>query len=88
MLPALLDKENFMVLMQKQDVFKPTLRQLGTNTYLLGIKELIAGIKRRIGEFESSTYPYEDTLGKLLEDHTSGVIYNWGPVSILAQLRT
>jgi len=60
--------------------------QFGTDTYLRALKEILKGIEKRIRRLQdfNTRYAGEENVGKLLEEHTSGLIYNWGPVILLA----
>lgn len=84
-LPEILRDEKFSILKLQEDTLPPSLRQLGTNTYLLALQEIIRGIRSRLALPKESTYPYERALAELLNQHTSGIIYNWGPTFVLAQ---
>ncbi|KAF5979421.1 methyltransferase [Fusarium coicis] len=66
--------------------FKPGLIQMCTNTYLMALKEIFDGIKRTSSISGSSEIEACDVLlDKLICSRTDGMVYNWGPVSLLAR---
>ncbi|KAF4945087.1 hypothetical protein FGADI_12201 [Fusarium gaditjirri] len=66
--------------------FKPGLIQMCTNTYLMALKEIFAGIKRTSSIRDSAEIKACDTLlDKLICSRDDGIVYNWGPVSSLAR---
>ena len=86
-LPRSLAEEHFTIVQCTCDTFEHNLVQLCTDTYLLALKEILEGIKRmsphNIGDY--STCPSEVALGHLLASHNNGLVYNWGPIAVLAQ---
>lgn len=62
--------------------------QLCTNTYLMAIQEILHGIKRACPKsltlfITEQELALSDMTGKKAE----GIVYNWSPVSLLAQIR-
>lgn len=70
----------------EENPFAPGLIQIGTNTYLMALKEILAGIKRTGSCTDHTLFQScEKGLDKLITSRTDGLVYNWGPVSLLAQ---
>ncbi|RCI14843.1 hypothetical protein L249_6708 [Ophiocordyceps polyrhachis-furcata BCC 54312] len=90
-LSASLQRENLSIIKEKQDVFQKFTTQLCTKTYLLAMKEILEGIKQTRNEKETAeqlAMRGEEALARLTSEYYKGLIYNWGPVSILGQLST
>ncbi|KAG9250124.1 uncharacterized protein F5Z01DRAFT_753977 [Emericellopsis atlantica] len=86
-LPKSFELQGFEVKHAEHKVFQPSQVQLCTNTYLLALKEIIAGIKSTSSQVPGLNIgSHEEALAQLLENHTR-VVYNWGPLSLLAQTR-
>ncbi|KAJ5350000.1 hypothetical protein N7541_007727 [Penicillium brevicompactum] len=87
-LPNRLHQDGFTVHDADSCCFEPHLMQLCTNTYLMAIQEILHGIKRAYPE---SLTRFITEQERLLSDMTrkkaEGIIYNWSPVSVLAQIR-
>lgn len=84
MLPIALREAGFSEILMTENVFRPSLVQLCTNTYLYTCQGKLEGIERRIGQ-GNLTHSHQQTLRKLVEARASGIVYNWGPTSVLAQ---
>ncbi|KIM93704.1 hypothetical protein OIDMADRAFT_46112 [Oidiodendron maius Zn] len=86
-LPRSLAEEHLTIVQCTCDTFEHILVQLCTDTYLLALKEILEGIKRmsshNIGDY--STCPSEVALDQLLASHNNDLVYNWGPIVVLAQ---
>lgn len=66
--------------------FQPALVQLCTNTYLMALREILQGVKRRLAQdLLLSISELELTLYDLSGENTDGMVYNWTPVSLIAQ---
>jgi len=76
-----LPQHSFEVLKTENNGFQHDLVQLCTNTYLMAILEILRGINRNTG---LSITEHEDALKALLQRSRSGLVYNWGAVTILA----
>ncbi|WAO96185.1 Methyltransf-12 domain-containing protein [Fusarium falciforme] len=85
-LSSSLSSSGMTIIEHKEHPFAPGLIQIGTNTYLMALKEILAGIKRT-GSCTDHTLlqTCEEGLDKLITSRTDGLVYNWGPVSLLAQ---
>ncbi|KAE8351606.1 S-adenosyl-L-methionine-dependent methyltransferase [Aspergillus coremiiformis] len=83
-----LQKEGFNVLEFDSAKFAPSLTQLCTNTFLLALQEILQGIKRRCPPNQHSLAlpTHEDALYLLSTEHRDRIVYNWSPVTALAQL--
>ncbi|KAJ5766036.1 uncharacterized protein N7511_003652 [Penicillium nucicola] len=88
-LPNRLQEQNFTILESKTDSFRPGLVQLCTNTYLIALREIIQGMKRRLGHsLMISLTELEVSLYQISLHNTGDFIYNWSPVVVLAQTAT
>lgn len=90
LLPVSLERERLNIVEVERSVFKGLTAQLCTNTYLLALREIVHGITitsaNTEGRREFLTSQCEHVLNQLLSRYNAGLVYNWGPVSILAQL--
>lgn len=60
--------------------------QLCTNTYLMAIQEILHGIKRAYPESLTLFITEQElALSDMTREKAEGIIYNWSPVSLLAQ---
>lgn len=85
-LPNRLRESEFRVLQSDFGHFQDYQVQLCTDTYLLALREILQGIRRRIAhDLLPSVREQEVALDRLFSQNTGGVIYNWSPVSVLAQ---
>lgn len=81
-----IEKRRFRVLDVGTSHFKHELVQLCTNTYLMALQEILRGIKRNLGhEILDSVAELELALYRLTLERSNGIVYNWSPVSLLAQ---
>ncbi|RDA94322.1 hypothetical protein CP533_3771 [Ophiocordyceps camponoti-saundersi (nom. inval.)] len=90
-LSASLQREQFAIIREDRNVFQDFTSQLGTKTYLLALKEILEGVKRRWEGDETGqrlAMRGQQSLTKLTSAYSNGLVYNWGPVSILAQLES
>ncbi|RDA85562.1 hypothetical protein CP532_3322 [Ophiocordyceps camponoti-leonardi (nom. inval.)] len=90
-LSASLQRKQFSIIKAEHDVFQRITSQLCTKTYLLAIQEILGGIRgmqNGIEDREQLATRGEGALAKLKLEFSKGLVYNWGPVSILAQLST
>ncbi|KAJ5345235.1 hypothetical protein N7452_003239 [Penicillium brevicompactum] len=87
-LPNRLHQDGFTVHDADSCCFEPHLMQLCTNTYLMAIQEILHGIKRAYSEsLTLFITEQERLLSDMTRQKAEGIIYNWSPVSVLAQIR-
>ncbi|KAM0330206.1 hypothetical protein ACHAQA_004380 [Verticillium albo-atrum] len=85
-LPKSLEQGSFLTRDQKIQTFPPSLTQLCTNTYLMALTEIFGGIKKSDnGDLAPHIASCENTLAQLMGESNQGLVYNWGPTSVLAQ---
>jgi len=81
-----IEKGHFRVLDVERSHFKHELVQLCTNTYLMALQEILQGIRRNRGhQILDSVAELELALYRLTLERPNGIVYNWSPVSLLAQ---
>lgn len=74
------------IIESKERHFAPGLIQVGTNTYLMALKEIPNGIKRTGSCTDHALLQTcEKGLDRLVTLRSDGLVYNWRPVSLLAQ---
>lgn len=80
-------KQNgFSIIESETCKFGPRLIQLCTNTYLMALREILQGAKKRLaGQSLLSIVEHEQVLYHLSTHNTVGFVYNWSPVTLLAQ---
>ncbi|KAL5359074.1 hypothetical protein BJX96DRAFT_183536 [Aspergillus floccosus] len=85
-LPSTLQNYNFSIIEAESSYFQSYLAQLCTNTYLFGLRSVLKGIKRQSArESRPLINELEALLDQLCLENTKGIVYNWSPVSVLAQ---
>ncbi|RTE84019.1 hypothetical protein BHE90_001457 [Fusarium euwallaceae] len=85
-LPLSLASYGMTIIEHKERQFSPGLIQIGTNTYLMALREILAGIKRTSSCTDHALLQTcEKGLDELVASRADGLVYNWGPVSLLAQ---
>lgn len=86
-LPNRLRDENFKILESENGYFKPELVQLCTNTYLMALRVIIQDNKRQLAQdLLLSSTELEVALYQMTLQSTTGFIYSWSPVVVLAQM--
>lgn len=90
-LPATLRRENVVVLHADQEAFSTSAVHLCTKLYLLALEEIIEGITATLSENEGQeglrmAHECRKTLKQLISRCNLGLVYNWGPVSIVAKV--
>ncbi|KAF4513172.1 hypothetical protein G6O67_000475 [Ophiocordyceps sinensis] len=90
-LPATLRRENVVVLHADQEAFSTSAVHLCTKLYLLALEEIIEGITATLSEDEGQeglrmAHECRKTLKQLISRCNLGLVYNWGPVSIVAKV--
>ncbi|KAJ5873461.1 uncharacterized protein N7473_013334 [Penicillium subrubescens] len=77
---------DFRIIEAERSQFKHELVHLCTNTYLMALREILQGIKGILGDqILLSVTELELNLYHLTLERANGIIYNWSPVSLLAQ---
>ncbi|KAK8007317.1 Secreted hydrolase-like protein [Apiospora arundinis] len=84
-LPATLESEGLAVLHYGKDAFQGYSTYLCTTTYLAALLEIITGIVRSGRTSRTVADPHMTAVEELLKRRTGAIVYNWGPLSILAK---
>lgn len=85
-LPTRLALQGFEIKQAGNTPFEWDLKQLCTSTYLMALAEIFQGIQRNCPEGPSIvTTEHDKALHRLIRQCRNGMIYNWTPVTVLAQ---
>ncbi|KUJ22215.1 uncharacterized protein LY89DRAFT_576533, partial [Mollisia scopiformis] len=85
-LPNRFPLQGFNVIEAGHTKFEYDLKQLCTSTYLMALAEILQGIERNsAGRQSISVQEHVKALYRLFPQSRNGMIYNWNPVTVLAQ---
>ncbi|KAF5013031.1 hypothetical protein FDECE_925 [Fusarium decemcellulare] len=80
-----LESRGLAVLSQRLGQFPPGLIHICTNTHLLELREIFEGIKKKSSPNVALMEACDGGLTNLISCHNGELVYNWGPLSLLAQ---
>lgn len=85
-LPDSIRQADLRIIETERKTFDNDLKHLCTNTYLLALREILQGVKGILGsQTLLSVTELELHLYHLTLERTDGIVYNWSPVTLLAQ---